>query len=132
MHLDLLSIPQSGGKNVKTFRWDQYCSGGLAAFIFFSKCSTCSSHYLKKNQKPIGPQSYPVLLLYYTWLPIRYVIRGLLDRKRSEEHLQKSCSVCVLSSHLFWTSGLWTYQPGSHRRNATQDFSSTFLLRCLP
>ena len=23
--------------------------------------------------------------------------------------------VCVLSSHLFWTSGLWTYQPGSHR-----------------
>ena len=22
MHLDLLSIPQSGGKNVKTFRWD--------------------------------------------------------------------------------------------------------------
>ena len=24
MHLDLLSIPQSGGKNVKTFRWDQW------------------------------------------------------------------------------------------------------------
>ena len=23
-------------------------------------------------------------------------------------------------------------QPGSHRRKATQDFSSTFLLRCLP
>ena len=23
MHLDFLSIPQSGGKNVKTFRWDQ-------------------------------------------------------------------------------------------------------------
>ena len=23
MHLDLLSMPQSGGKNVKTFRWDQ-------------------------------------------------------------------------------------------------------------
>ena len=22
-HLDLLSNPQSGGKNVKTFRWDQ-------------------------------------------------------------------------------------------------------------
>ena len=27
-------------------------------------------------------------------------------------------------------SGLWTYQPGSHRRKVTQDFS-TFLLRCL-
>ena len=24
--------------------------------------------------------------------------------------------VCVLSSHLFWTSGLWTHQPESHRR----------------
>ena len=39
--------------------------------------------------------------------------------------------VCVLSSHLFWTSDLWTHQPGSHRRKVTQDFS-TFLLRCLP
>ena len=38
----------------------------------------------------------------------------------------------MLSSHLFWTSDLWTHQPGSHRRKATQDFSSTFLLRCLP
>ena len=40
--------------------------------------------------------------------------------------------VCVFSSHLFWTSGLWKYQPGSHKRKVTQDFSSTFLLRCLP
>ena len=23
--------------------------------------------------------------------------------------------VCVLSSHLFWTSDLWTHQPGSHK-----------------
>ena len=38
--------------------------------------------------------------------------------------------MCVLPSHLFWTSGFWTYQPGSHRRKVTQDFS-TFLLRCL-
>ena len=36
--------------------------------------------------------------------------------------------VRVLSSHLFWTSGLWTYQPGSHRRKVAQDFSSTFFL----
>ena len=35
-------------------------------------------------------------------------------------------------SYLFWTSGLWTYQPGSQRRKVTDDFSSTFLLRCLP
>ena len=40
--------------------------------------------------------------------------------------------VCVLSSHLFWTSDLCTHQPGSHsRRKVTYGFS-TFLLRCLP
>ena len=47
------------------------------------------------------------------------------------------CVVCCvfpvfLSSLLFWTSGLWTYQPGSRRRKAAQDFSYTFLLRCMP
>ena len=26
----------------------------------------------------------------------------------------------------------WTYQPGSHRSKVTQDFSSAFLLRCVP
>ena len=26
----------------------------------------------------------------------------------------------------------WTYQPGSHRRKVTQDFPSTFFLRCVP
>ena len=44
---------------------------------------------------------------------------------------QVVCVVCVLSSHLFWTSDLWTHQLGSHRRKAKQDFS-TFLLRYLP
>ena len=39
--------------------------------------------------------------------------------------------VCVLSSHLFRTSGLWTYLLGSHRKKVAQDFSA-FLLRCLP
>ena len=34
--------------------------------------------------------------------------------------------VCVLPSHLFWMSGLWTHEPGSHRRNVTQGFT-TFL-----
>ena len=41
--------------------------------------------------------------------------------------------MCVFSSHLFWTSSsLDVYQPGLHRRKVTQDFSSTFLLRCMP
>ena len=29
---------------------------------------------------------------------------------------------------LFWTSGLWTYQPGSHRRKVTQEEGHTGLL----
>ena len=42
-------------------------------------------------------------------------------------HIPLDCGieygVCVLSSYLFWTSGLWTYhQPGSHRRKVTQDY----------
>ena len=45
--------------------------------------------------------------------------------------LGKSPCVCFLPIH----SGhqvCWTYQPGSHRRKVTQDFQSTFLLRCVP
>ena len=29
---------------------------------------------------------------------------------------------CVLSSHLFWTSGLWTYRPASHRISHPSSF----------
>ena len=38
------------------------------------------------------------------------------------------CFLPIHSGH----QACWTYQPGSHRRKATQHFSSTFLLRCLP
>ena len=41
------------------------------------------------------------------------------------------CVVCFLTIY----SGhqvRWTNQLGSHRRKVTQDFSSTFLLRCVP
>ena len=41
--------------------------------------------------------------------------------------------MCVVCSHLFWTSNsLDVPQPGSHRRKATQNLSSTFLLWCVP
>ena len=36
--------------------------------------------------------------------------------------------VCFLPIH---SGHQWTYQPGSHRRKVTQDFSSTFFLRCV-
>ena len=31
---------------------------------------------------------------------------------------QTLCVLCEFSCHLFWTSNLWTYQPGSHRISA--------------
>ena len=44
--------------------------------------------------------------------------------------------ICVCGCGCFPTySGRavrWMYQPGSHRRKVAQDFSSTFLLRCMP
>ena len=39
--------------------------------------------------------------------------------------------VCFLPIH-FGHQVRWTYQPGSHRRKVTQDFSSIFFLRCVP
>ena len=45
--------------------------------------------------------------------------------------VQRYVCVCFLPIH----SGhqvRWTYQPGSHRRKVTQDFSSAFFLRCVP
>ena len=49
-------------------------------------------------------------------------------------HHFRYCCVCVCVCFLPIHSGhqvRWTYQPGSHRRKVTQDFSSTFL-RCVP
>ena len=55
------------------------------------------------------------------------------ERARDEGHQNIQCVVyvCFLPIH----SGhqvCWTYQPGSHRRKVTQNFSSTFFLRCVP
>ena len=41
--------------------------------------------------------------------------------------------VCVFSSHSFRTTSSSLDVPaGSHKRKVTQDFSSTFFLRCVP
>ena len=50
---------------------------------------------------------------------------------RGGDAVQQCVCVCFLPIH----SGhqdRWTYQPGSHRRKVTQDFSSTFFLRFVP
>ena len=41
------------------------------------------------------------------------------------------CVLCFLPIHSGYQVR-WTYQPGSHRRKVTQDFSSIFFLRCVP
>ena len=56
-----------------------------------------------------------------------FLHRFLLQRTT----IATSVCVCVLSFHLFWTSGLWTCQPGSHRRKVTQDFTPSFCGVCL-
>ena len=60
--------------------------------------------------------------------------RGLLEGSVDELHVPTRICVCVLCvCFLLIHSGhQWTYQPGSHRRKVTQDFSSTFFLRCMP
>ena len=53
----------------------------------------------------------------------------------SSSNTQGDMYVCVCVCFLAIHSGhqvRWTYQPGSHRRKVTQDFSSTFFLRCVP
>ena len=43
------------------------------------------------------------------------LVTKTFDQARQRGHTLSTC-LCVFSSHLFWTSGLWTYQPGSHRQ----------------
>ena len=46
---------------------------------------------------------------------------------------EKSTSVCMCFLPIHSGHQVrWTYQPGSHRRKVTQDFSSIFFLRCVP
>ena len=48
-------------------------------------------------------------------------------------HPPSFCGVCVCFLPIHSGHEVrWTYQPGSHRRKVTQDFSSTFFLRCVP
>ena len=56
---------------------------------------------------------------------------GEHNKRQCPDHRQtfaaNSCCVCVFSSHLFRTSNSLKVPAG-----VTQDFSSTFLLRCVP
>ena len=53
----------------------------------------------------------------------------------SADHERDGHQVCVCMCFLRIHSGhqvRWTYQPGSHRRKVTQEFSSAFILRYAP
>ena len=64
------------------------------------------------------------------WQP--RILLGMVEaRSVNVKKTTTNVCVCFLPIH----SGhqvRWTYQPGSHRRKVTQDFSSTFFLRCVP
>ena len=60
-------------------------------------------------------------------LPLRIFCTAVLSRCKFSP--PTTCVLCFVPIH----SGhqvRWTYQPGSHRRKTTQDFSSTFFLGC--
>ena len=67
---------------------------------------------------------FAVLALIFLARKIQPLLLSLVDRE-----VEYCVCVCFLPIH----SGLQlTYQPGSHRKKVTQDFPSTFFLRCLP
>ena len=60
-------------------------------------------------------------------LSLRIFCTAVLPRSKfSPPTVCVLCSLPIHSGHQV----RWTYQPGSHRRKVTQDFSSTFFLGC--
>ena len=55
----------------------------------------------------------------------------LLSMSFSQHMDNMSMCLCVFLPFIL-DKVRWMYQPGSHRRKFTQDFASTFLLRCVP
>ena len=83
-------------------------------------------------------ENCPILFLYGTYLPvaimvfvihtISFIYDSIVLSKGKKYSVFVCACVCVLSSHFFWTSGLWTYQPGSHGRKVTQEEGHTGFL----
>ena len=56
---------------------------------------------------------------------------GWLEHRYRQVYRVSGVGMCFLPIHSRHQVR-WTYQPGSHRRKVSQDFSSTFFLRCVP
>ena len=62
-----------------------------------------------------------------------FKIRRARYARADELELYSSSTLCVYFLPIHSGHQVrWTYQPGSYRRKVTQDFSSTFFLRCVP
>ena len=58
----------------------------------------------------------------------RFPLSRLPFLKRNQDVVMFVCFLPIYSGRQV----CWTYQPGSHRTKVTQDFLSTFLVRCMP
>ena len=95
--------------------------------LIFASLSHTHYWYEVGMLKVPAVRTYVVLLIVRSFLPGG----GFLPCDNGGLDFCHQLSVRFLSIH----SGhqvRWTYQPGSHRRKVTQDFSSTFFLRCVP
>ena len=94
-----------------------------------------SGAYLRDSSRV--PQRRPFIHLDYRWRSQPRVRRqGARKPQGSSERVlpprHHVFVLCFLPIHSGHQVRYWTYQPGSHRRKVTQDFSSTFFLWCVP
>ena len=125
--------------------------GSWATFVTRCMCEHSRKHSRVNVQQETSYLHQPAvgIIQYWKGMPHLVLISILLygDTKNSskkflekiprlevfELFINERFFVCVCVCFLPIHSGhQWTYQPGSHRRKVTQDFSSTFFLRCVP
>ena len=121
----------------------------ILLFLFLSLCRLCVCVFLCSHWSLVD-----VPLIFFCpadhvpdWQP--RVLLGMVEARSVNVNVKKTTHICKsfrgiirplfpigIIEHLICflpihSGHQWTYQPGSHRRKVTQDFSSTFL-RCMP
>ena len=95
------------------------------------QCKDAIIMVLHKKKGPTECGNYRGISLVAHAAKILLKIIAQLQELERKKRIPLCVCVCFLPIH----SGdqvRWMYQPGSHRRKVTQDFSSTFFLRCVP
>ena len=100
------------------------CTVSLFASLLFSTYSPDSlgRHLLNRKKKTCGATTE---ITYFNEYYFQFSFQ--VQNAFGGDPLQTTANCiiftwCVLSSHFFWTSDLWTHQPGSHRGKGTQEF----------